>query len=684
MVKRLLSRWSVPLALLALLVFTFGLVIPFLGFYWDDWPVILTGRLQGASGYVQFYQYDRPVSAWTYILTFPIFGSRPASWHIFTLLLRWLTTVAMWWTLVRLWPERRREATWAAFLFAIYPVFTQQSISVAYSQHWICYLLYFISLGSMVQAFRAPRFFYSLTALSLAASLLQLLTMEYFAGLELLRPLLLWVLISEQPGRVRPRLAAVLRAWMPYLLLLGGFVIWRLFFLEFPGEEANPPVLLKTILATPVEGLLRFFEISTQDTVHLLVSVWANILSPANIALHEPFILLSWGMGLLAALGIAFFSLRVQPKVEQHPTSETNSSWRTQLLVIGIAALLLGMLPVWFTDRQIIVGTYSNRFGLPAMFGASLLVVWLLAELVRKPVQRIVLLGLLVGLAVSMHLRVANIYRWSWVKQTRFYHQLSWRAPALQPGTAVFSDGEIFMYVGLYSHAAGINLIYPPQLSGQELPYYFFSLGRQFGYSMPDFLKGQAIGPVEFRHFTFSGHTKEGIVIYYNPDEQDCLEVLIPEDANDPGLPEITRKAVRNSNVSRILPGPQPDGFPPEEIFGPEPEHGWCYLYQKADLARQMGSWEEVAALGDEARAAGYHPKASASNTAVEWMPMIEGYARVGRWDDAEALSLSVFEKDKRIDARLCNLWDHLVETTPASETRDLLVEVVRKSAKCP
>jgi hypothetical protein len=142
--------------------------------------------------------------------------------------------------------------------------------------------------------------------------------------------------------------------------------------------------------------------------------------------------------------------------------------------------------------------------------------------------------------------------------------------------------------------------------------------------------------------------------------------------------------AVQNSNLSRILPGPQPAGFPPDDIFGPEPEHGWCYLYQKADLARQLGNWEEVVALGDQAKAEGFHPKASSSNTSVEWMPMIEGYARVGRWDDAEALSLSAFEKDQRIDARLCNLWDHLVETTPASEDRDLLFEIVRKSARCP
>jgi len=29
--------------------------------------------------------------------------------------------------------------------------------------------------------------------------------------------------------------------------------------------------------------------------------------------------------------------------------------------------------------------------------------------------------------------------------------------------------------------------------------------------------------------------------------------------------------------------------------------HGWCYYYQKANLARQQGDWEQVIALGREA-----------------------------------------------------------------------------------
>jgi hypothetical protein len=677
--KKVLSAWSTPLALLLLCVISFGLLIPFLGFYWDDWPVILTGQLHGAAGFWQFYQYDRPISAWTYVLTFPLLGSQPINWQIFTLLLRWGTASAMWWTLIQLWPGHRRESTWAAMLFAIYPVFTQQSISVAYSQHWMCYLLYFLSLGWMVQAYRKPRWYWPLTFLALAASMVELLTMEYYAGLELLRPLLLWFFIVEKPGKFHTRLTSVLRGWFPYLLGLAGFLIWRFFFLKFPGAEANPPILLSKILASPLSGSLRLAQIALQDTVHLLLTTWTNILTPSGLDLSDRFSLLSWGIAGLAAAAVIFYlskTLVVQ--------GENGIPWTRRALITGAAGLMLGMLPVWFTDRQILVGLYSNRFGLPAIFGASLLLVAGLEELIQKPVQRVVLMGILVGLAVGMHMRVANDYRWSWVRQTRFYWQLSWRAPALQPGTAIVSEGEIFPFVGLYSTSAGINLLYPsPDGSATVLPYWFYSLGRDFAYSMPEYQQGMEL-KTDFRNYQFLGDTRDTILVLSAPETHDCLEFLTPQDTNIPDIPVFSAQAISNINLGRIQPGPTQSGYPPATIFGPEPDHGWCFYYQKASLAAQTGDWARVAALADQTRGLGYGPTKPGSNTPSEWLPLIEGYARTNRWDDAQQLSVSAFERDSRINGSLCPLWDRLAVLPDGGAARDSAARLVRQKAGCP
>ena len=68
----------------------------------------------------------------------------------------------------------------------------------------------------------------------------------------------------------------------------------------------------------------------------------------------------------------------------------------------------------------------------------------------------------------------------------------------------------------------------------------------------------------------------------------------------------------------------------PAQYFGSEPRRTWCYYYEKADLARQMGDWQQVAVLGDVAIEAGFAPKDDS-----EWLPFVEGYAAVGRCDDA-------------------------------------------------
>lgn len=382
-------------------------------------------------------------------------------------------------------------------------MFTQQSISVAYSQHWTCYLLFIFSLGAMVEALRIRQgrsrlkgrgwsWIFSLFAL--ASSLLHLLTMEYFAGLELLRPVLLWFLVSPAGQTLRKKMLVVLCGWLPYLATLGGFTIWRLFFLRFPGVDSNSPGLLLRIAAEPASGLLRLAQIAVQDTLHLFVSVWANILAPANLDLRD-------------------------------------------------------------------------RFAL-----------------------RIVLLS---------------------------------------------------------------------------LPYWFYSLGREYAHIMDSFQQGMPL-ETHFRHYAFQGNSKDVLVVLYQPADHDCLEVLTPEDGNAPGMPGVTAAAVPNANFSRILAEPI-SGSPPLDIFGPEPDHGWCYLYEKADLARQFEDWQEVARLSDQARLAGYHPEAAASDTAFEWLPFIEGYARADRLQDAKEFSLAAFREDKKIAPRMCNLWEKIQIYVPES-----------------
>jgi hypothetical protein len=649
---RAICTFAFPLALLGLLIISFGLLIPALGFYWDDWPVLLTHKLLGSEGLWQFYTFDRPISAWTYVVTLPVLGYSAPAWHIFTLLLRWLTCLGLWLTLRGIWPSRARQAALVTALFAVYPIFIQQPIAVAYSQHWITYLLFFVSLAAMVYAVRRPRLFWPLTSLSLLTAALHLATMEYFAGLELVRPLVLWLALANESALPRQRLVRTLRSFIPYLVVLLGFLLWRLFLLEIPGEDVNRPTLLLGLLQTPLTSIQRLLQIILQDGAYTLITTWARLLDPGLLEFSRT-MLLFWLAALVTVVAASiFFSFYRRADAEDHPIDR----WPHQAMFLGLAIILLGTLPVWLSDRQMTSGLYADRFGLPAMFGAALFWVGLVYWLIAGRNKRVLVLSILLGLTVGMHLQTANDFRWSSELQQRFYWQLYWRAPSIVPGTAIYSDGEIFPYVGWYSTAAGINLLYPDE-QGSDLNYWFFSLGREIEYRMDEFLAGITLEQ-RLRIYTFEGESQAGLVLHYQPGDFDCLAVLTQEDDILPDLPDVTRRALPNSDLGRILKG---SGSPPDpRIFGPEPEHGWCYYYQKAALAQQFGDWETVIALGDQVRDKGFRPRRSASDTAHEWLPFIQGYAMTGQLERASSISQQILAEDDRIRPRLCRLWGEI------------------------
>ena len=126
-------------------------------------------------------------------------------------------------------------------------------------------------------------------------------------------------------------------------------------------------------------------------------------------------------------------------------------------------------------------------------------------------------------------------------------------------------------------------------------------------------------------------------------------------------LPALARRARHFSNVNQIVMNPSTHARPPARIFGAEPPRCWCYYFEKADLARQMLDWQQVAQLGDEARQLGFRPSDSS-----EWLPFIEGYVQVGRYQDAEEVVSQALSVDPAIEPSLGNLCKRL-----AANSRD-------------
>jgi len=672
---------TVPLALFAICVVAFGLLVPWLGFYLDDWHHIYFGYTRGLPGLWQLFLYDsRPFAAYFYYLGFNLLGFHPLPWQFLALILRCLTVIITWFYLRDIWPDHLREVTWAAVLFAVYPLFKQQALSVAYSLHWAGFLFYTLSIWAMVKFIRQPARFGPYLLLSLFTSALHLVLLEYFAGIELIRPFILWLLLPENCKDLFARLKKVLKYWWPYLLILLAFVVYRIFFIPRPeaGFERNALILVQDFTQAPLATAIQLLQGALQDTTVILYQTWNQAIDPALFEITQPDNVKVILVILLVGTGLFLYLAHLKLNQREAPDHERN--WSRPALLIGLVLTVLGPLPAWLTDQFITTDNplWSDRYGLAAMLGASLVVVALLEALVTNPKYRLVVLSVLLGLAVGWQVITTNSYRRAWIKQSQFYWQLAWRAPYIQPGTALLSSEEIFPYMTEVSTSFALSSLYPKYGDAIELDYWFFSLSHRFGDKLEELLGGM---PLRYqRNFArFNGRSQDSLVIFYEPQQYECLWVLGPGDADIRALPEITRQVTALSDLERIKIDSADARPVPTQIFGSEPGHTWCYYFEKADLARQYQDWPEVIALWDQASQNGFAP-----GNGVEYLPFIDGFAHTGDWQAAEQMTYTAEGLTRVMAPSLCATWQRIERESLPSDGRDQTLKQVYTDLQCP
>jgi hypothetical protein len=232
--------------------------------------------------------------------------------------------------------------------------------------------------------------------------------------------------------------------------------------------------------------------------------------------------------------------------------------------------------------------------------------------------------------------------------------------------------------MGEYPTSFALSTLYPSSTKEEALNYYFFNLEKHFETELEDLLQGMPLTQVAYSS-RFKGHSHESLVIQFETEQYECLWVLRPQDQEIRALPEITRDILSISNLSRIRPD-SPEASPvPEQIFGPEPAHTWCYYFQKADLARQMGDWEQVVTLWQQASAGGFAP-----GNGVEYLPFIEGFAHSGNWEMAIELTLAAEKLPRVMGPALCATWDRLGDETSPSTNRRMAIDQVQNSLCSP
>ena len=638
------------LVLLITAVFAYGLLIPWLGFYWDDLPMSWIRYELGPEAMTRYFSTNRPVWGLLYQITTRLFPQVPVYWQIFALLWRWLGAVVVWAIARELWKDKPVFALGVALLFLLYPGFNQQWGSYLYSHFFIVLFLFLLSLFLMLRRRTIP---------ALIFSALNLWMMEYFFPLEFARMGFLWTGLREQYPNPRDRLKPTLKLWAPYLVVFSLAVLSRLFIFNNQVYEIGLASEETSTAGGTLFSLLQRLFISLWTVT---VAAWSQVFTAIDPSVHGWRTLALYAAVSLTVFLIAFYFLF---RRDDGAMSRGDVGYAIGL---GLFLLPFAGAPFWLTGLSVSLAHPASRFTLPFIVGVSLILAGLVM-LIPSTRLRILILALLVGLAAGRQFLWSTDYLRDWQAQKDLFWQMTWRAPGLQPNTLVLMNEELSFYAD-NSLSAPLNWIYSPDQNAERIDYVLFYPTNRLNSSLPVL---QPDLPVQYDYIAgqFNGNTSQAVAFYYDPPA--CLRLLEP--AIDAGnrfilAESLMREASVLSNQNVILPAANAQ-MP--QIYGPEPEHDWCYYFQKADLARQKGDWNQVVSLGDTAFGLDDHP-----NNPVERFVFIEGYAHTEDWNRALQLSRESYRVSREyVGPLLCRLWERIeTETANGTEKSKTLSEI--------
>jgi hypothetical protein len=278
-----------------------------------------------------------------------------------------------------------------------------------------------------------------------------------------------------------------------------------------------------------------------------------------------------------------------------------------------------------------------------------------------------------VGLSIGWQVNLAEGYVREWEETKAFFWQMSWRIPSLEPGTLIFLNDSALTYYADNSLSAGLNWTFGTSNQSGRADYWLFHPRSRLGGSLPVLEAGQSI-QYNFLAGVFDGNTSHSLSLDYSPPR--CLRVLDPGlDPVNPLLHPTLRATSSFSKTELILT--EGAALVPT-LFGPEPEHTWCFYFEKADLARQQGKWQEVVELGDEAMSQKLRPASH-----LEWMIFIESYAHTGAWMRSLDSTGYVSSMAPYLDPVLCNLWTQILQTTSETPERNSTLKLLVGNPIC-
>ena len=644
--------------IICLLAVVAGLVyLPFVGqfgFFNDDWYLMYAAGAKGALVFRDIFSIDRPGRMLVMVPAYWLFGQNPLYYNLSAYFFRLLSGIGFYWLLHMLWPRQRAVTASMALLFLIYPGFLSQPNAIDYQSHIVGLAAAMLSIAFSVQAILGESVLGKIFgfALSILLGWFYLWQMEWYIGFEFLRWASIFVLVSRNGGSLVQKAGRTLRRVYPLLLVPVVFLLWRLFLFTPERSATDVSLQLDQIIQSPLTTGLRWLVTWASDTLDVALLAWGQPLSS----------LLSWiwtrnllllGLGVSAA-GVAI--LLIVLKRVRDPKEGGEGDWKMEAFSLGLSSALVGLIPVILVNRYVDFIFYS-RYTLVSSAGTAILLVSLVFLLDQEKLQKAAIASL-VFIAILTHF--ANSQRAAQISQaTRdFWWQVSWRIPQLDKSTTLVANYAVGATEEDYFVWGPANLIYYPDGTHDRYvqPGVYAALLNQDTVNKTLLNKGQEFDNRRTIR-TYKNYRK--LLVLTQPTPNSCVQVI---DGEQPEYSSYENASIRilgpYSDVRNILVN-APASTPPPIVFGSEPDHDWCYFYEKASLALQSQDWEEVRTLGDQALNSSLTP-----GDPIEWMPFLQAYAELGDTERLQELAPGIVS-DPLVAQQACRSLSGLPGLTP-------------------
>ena len=653
----------VPAILFLVVLLAYGLLTPWMGFYWDDWPFAWFLRFFGSAEFIESFRPFRPFLGPIFQLTTTLFGGDPFTWQVIGLITRFLLSLEVWFVFRLIWPSQKQNLMWVVLLFTVYPGYQQQWVALTHvNQELIPLFFLFSSFFVTLWLLRNGRYQKRLTALAILLQAMGLFSTEYFFGLEILRFFFLLAIFAETIKNRKELLQKTGLQWLPYFIMWMLNAVWTYAYHQSTAYDSYGVSILSGSILSPL-------ALGNEIITTLSLSGFTAWLGTFNI-----FSIIDGTLTQSIAFVILIFStsaIFIVMRFSQIEKTEANTGqdehWGLWAVTIGLAAIFAGRLPSWAAGLPLKLEFDYDRFFISIMLGASLFIVGLAALVLKEGKRKIVILSLLVGVSTAYQFSIANSYRRDWANQRNFFWQLAWRIPAMEENTALLTYELPLKYVSDLQLTAPLNWIYAPDLSDRDLPYVLFYLKTRFNSAS---LKADEPIQLQYRTVKFNGSTSNSVVIYKEADG--CLRVLDPIYGNAETVPGANIYLINAISLSNpdLIKADAPELILDETLFGAEPSHDWCYIYTKAELARQQTNWEGVVKLYNQAQNDGL-----SASMPVENLPFIEAFALTGDTDMAVKLTERTIKGQKPLCPALYTLWERVSQIQGASDDVESILQ---------